>query len=80
MAHGSIKEPQGLPMLILTTQGNALSLVDGIKVGYCRERQTNACLVAKTWILVYSAHIQGLTTMKCPSMFSQAKPQLMNPS
>ncbi|KAF0933368.1 hypothetical protein E2562_017990 [Oryza meyeriana var. granulata] len=58
-------------------KGNALPLVGGTKVRYCCERQTRGCLVAKMWILVYTACFPGLTTMKCPSMPSL---QLSNPS
>uniref|UniRef100_A0A0E0IS33 Uncharacterized protein n=1 Tax=Oryza nivara TaxID=4536 RepID=A0A0E0IS33_ORYNI len=61
--------------------GNALPLVGGIKVGYCSERQTRGPLVAKMWwILDYTASLPGLTTMNCPSMSSQPKPQLGKPS
>lgn len=66
---------------ILLLQGNALPLVGGIKVGYCSERQTRGPLVAKMWwILDYTASLPGLTTMNCPSMSSQPKPQLGKPS
>ncbi|XP_052133874.1 uncharacterized protein LOC127752511 [Oryza glaberrima] len=62
-------------------KGNALPLVGGIKVGYCSERQTRGPLVAKMWwILDYTASLPGLTTMNCPSMSSQPKPQLGKPS
>uniref|UniRef100_J3N2N3 Uncharacterized protein n=1 Tax=Oryza brachyantha TaxID=4533 RepID=J3N2N3_ORYBR len=47
-------------------KGNASPLVGGTKVGYCSERQTKYCLV-------YTACFPGTTSMKCPSMSSQAK-------